>query len=510
MSGVALTVLLVDPSKESASAIQNSFSRFGPYSYELFHVVRLASAADILSRYAVDIVLLDPFVADATDLASDLTRLRAQTDAPIIVITDVECFKTAELATRTGAVDYVVKGTLTGQALMRTLRQAVERHGMATQLERQRREEEAAKERFHNLIASNADAMLVIDGEGIIRFANPVAEDLLARPGSELVGSRFGIPSEGAGGTEINVVRPSGIATTAEMLVMETEWDGEPAYIATLRDISTRKAAERALNVAKQQAEQANEMKSQFLANMSHELRTPLNSILGFAQMINAETYGPVGNEKYADYVGSIHDSGQHLLTLINDLLDLSRAEAGKLALDVEDVDLERLLRREIELLQGQIEQANVQVSTDFQLPEGTQVRGDKRKLRQIALNLLSNAIKFSNTGGWIAIETRLTADNELQFSVSDNGVGIRREEIPRLFTAYIQVDMPEVRKQRQGAGLGLAICKNFVELHGGTITIDSQLGEGTCVTVTLPASRVRAGIDSSDVTQIGLAAKGY
>lgn len=483
--------MLVDPSRDSARAIRNSFSRFGPCSYELFHVVTISSAVDILSRYPVDIVLLDPFIPDATDLANDIAALQGSADAPLIVLTDVEDADTAEAAIRAGAVEYVVKGTLAGRALMRTLRQAVERHGMATQLERERRNAEAVKEQFQNLIASNSDAMLVVDEDGVIRFANDVAGQLMQRPIAQLIGSRFGIPLEGGDNTEINLMRDDGRRITAEMRVMQTVWEDAPAYLATLRDISARKEAEQALQRAKQQAEQANEMKSQFLANMSHELRTPLNSILGFAEMMQTETLGPVGNRKYVEYVDFIHRSGAHLLNLINELLDLSKAEAGQLELYEAAFNVSETIGNAVGSMQAQAERGKIRLVLDDMMPSGWLLYADDRMISQIALNLISNAIKFTPERGEVRVAYGLNDAGDFILQVSDNGIGIMPDDLSRIFLAYVQAGPSETRKEQQGTGLGLALCRNFVERHDGTISVDSEYGQGTTAIVVLPARRV-------------------
>ena len=505
MHRVALTVLLVDPSRDSAQTIRNSFSRFGPCSHELFHVVTIASAADILSRYQVDIVLLDPFITDAVDLETDIATLRDSAAAPVIVITDIEDAETAEAAIRAGAIEYLVKGTLAGRALMRTVRQAVERHGMSMQLDRERRSAEAAKVQFQNLIASNSDAMLVIDEDGIIRFANDVAGQLMQRPVVHLIGSRFGIPLEGADNTEINLMRFDGKNTTAEMRVMETVWEDTPAYLATLRDISARKEAERALQTAKQQAEEASEMKSQFLANMSHELRTPLNSILGFAEIMQTETLGPVGNQKYVEYVDFIHKSGSHLLNLINELLDLSKAEAGRLELYETSFDVSKTIEAAVGSMQTQAEHGHVRLNLANAMPHGWCLYGDERMISQIVLNLVSNAIKFTPQGGQVRVEFGITDEGIFSLQVSDSGIGIKQEELSRIFLAYVQAGHSETRQAQQGTGLGLALCKNFVERHGGTISVDSEYGHGTSVTVMLPEHRVRDehGIEETGVIDL-------
>jgi signal transduction histidine kinase len=261
--------------------------------------------------------------------------------------------------------------------------------------------------------------------------------------------------------------------------------DGQ--YVAIHTDITEQKRRELDLYNAKQSAEQANHAKSSFLANVSHELRTPMNAILGFSEVMAGEMFGPLGNARYVEYMGDIHSSAHHLLALINDLLDMSKIEAGKYTLHDEYFDLAPLAEECLRQIEPQRAAANIVVTTDIpaDLP---QLRADVRSMRQVLINLLSKAVKFSSPGGTIAIRVRVDA-GAIVFDVSDTGIGIRQEDLERLTKPFQQVDKPMARSA-QGTGLGLSISRSLVEMHGGTLQIDSTFGEGTTVTVTLPASR--------------------
>ena len=231
------------------------------------------------------------------------------------------------------------------------------------------------------------------------------------------------------------------------------------------------------------QLEIANQHKSDFLANMSHELRTPLNAIIGFSEVLVEKMFGEV-NDKQLDYLKDIHSSGRHLLSLINDILDLSKIEAGRMELDVADFDLRSALENAITLVKERAQRNGISLNLNVD-PSLGMVRGDERKFKQILLNLLSNAVKFTPEGGKVGVAARPAA-NAVEFSVSDTGVGIAAADQQLVFEEFKQVGTDYTRKA-EGTGLGLALTKRFVELHGGTIRLESGPGKGSTFTFTIP-----------------------
>src|SRR6185503_12645544 len=234
------------------------------------------------------------------------------------------------------------------------------------------------------------------------------------------------------------------------------------------------------LRVEKEGAEAANRAKSRFLANMSHELRTPLNAIIGFSEVIQMEMFGPI-SPRYQNYASDIRNSGTHLLDLINEILDLSKLEAGRLELHEEEVDLSMAIDTCIGLVAGQAGDAKIEVSRSIDRDVAT-IRADDRRLRQILINLLSNAVKFTPEGGKVRVSARRTTEG-LELSVSDTGIGIAPENIPAALAAFGQIDSALSRKH-EGTGLGLPLAKHLAELHGGTLSISSTENVGTAVTV--------------------------
>jgi two-component system cell cycle sensor histidine kinase PleC len=247
----------------------------------------------------------------------------------------------------------------------------------------------------------------------------------------------------------------------------------------------------------KVRAESANKAKSEFLANMSHELRTPLNAINGFSEIMVGELFGPLGDARYKEYAGDILASGQHLLSVINDILDMSKIEAGKMNLKFERIDLQEVAEDAVRLIRNRAEAAGLTVIID--MPGLPEVEADFRALKQVLLNLLSNAQKFTPRGGQIRVFGRAGIDGcgaeRVMIGVQDTGIGISKDDLARLAQPFEQVESQHA-KTRQGTGLGLALTKSFVEMHGGLLDMKSEPGKGTTVSFILAVKQTRANAD--------------
>jgi signal transduction histidine kinase len=267
---------------------------------------------------------------------------------------------------------------------------------------------------------------------------------------------------------------------------------------------SERDRWQSALNSAKESAviaemkrsslEAANRTKSEFLANMSHELRTPLNAIIGFSDMMSRCLVEAKDTEKFLEYAQDINDSGQHLLALINDILDLSKVEAGKLELDESIVDLSLIGGRCLKLLQQKAEDGGLRYSRRL-APALPRLWADERKVTQIGINLLSNAVKFTPPGGHVRMETGIAEDGGVHLCVADSGIGIAQQDIDKVLAPFTQLDSV-INRKYPGTGLGLPLAKALVELHGGSFDIESQVGEGTIVTAKFPKERIIGDVD--------------
>ena len=257
-------------------------------------------------------------------------------------------------------------------------------------------------------------------------------------------------------------------------------------YRGTGTEVTKQKETEDALLAAKEQAERADAAKTEFVANMSHELRTPLNAIIGFSDVMKNQVFGEIGNHRYIDYAKDINASGTHLLAIINDILDAAKLETGEFSISIVDVDIRSLLRECEVMVMDRLTRAGL--SLDLQIDDTLQtVRADTLRLRQVLLNLLTNAIKFTPKGGDITVLVERSAENGIEFTVTDTGRGIAETDISRILEPFTQVDSTD-SDQLEGTGLGLYLAKHLVEKHGGSLSIESELGVGTAVKFSLPA----------------------
>jgi PAS domain S-box-containing protein len=384
-----------------------------------------------------------------------------------------------------------------------------------------------SEERFRAIIEATPVPLVISRREdGTMLYANPKVATTLGLPADQVVGRSMAefyfdpsrrealIGRLGRDGFvrdfELELTREDGGNISTIHSLQAISYKGEPAILGAFYDITERKQAEAALleaneglarqrreleqltrdlMAARDQADFANRTKSEFLANMSHELRTPLNAVIGFSTITGDAMFGPVGNPKYVEYANDINDSGKHLLELINDILDLSKIEAGKLELHEQDVDVARAVEACLTVVKERAQEANLRLDTDF--AEGLPpLWADLLKLKQILINLLSNAVKFTPSGGAVGVRAFVEPGGGFTIEVSDTGVGIAAADIDEVMKPFTQVDGGLARRH-QGTGLGLPMVKGLVEVHEGTIEIESEVGVGTTARVRFPPARV-------------------
>ncbi|MCW1843883.1 PAS domain S-box protein [Prosthecomicrobium hirschii] len=363
------------------------------------------------------------------------------------------------------------------------------------------------------IVDTATDGVIMLDGDGQVLSANRAAEALFGMDRAEMMGqgldellapesrrsaqdyldglARNGVASVLNDGREvIGQVRPEGLIPLF-MTIGRISSGAGSKFCAVLRDITQWKKSEEELTGARRRAEEASMHKSEFLAKISHEIRTPLNAIIGFSEVMLDERFGPVGTERYKDYLRDIHSSGSHIMSLINDLLDLSKVEAGKLELTFEAVSLADLAAECVAMMQPQANRERIIIRTS--LPGSVPpVVADSRSVRQIVLNLLSNAVKFTPAGGQVIVSAALEDSGEVVLRVRDTGYGMTEKEIQAALEPFRQLHTARARST--GTGLGLPLTKALVEANRAAFRIDSAVNQGTLVTVTFPVTRVLAG----------------
>lgn len=371
----------------------------------------------------------------------------------------------------------------------------------------------AAEQRFRSILRLSPEAVITTGPQGTIRLFSKGAEDIFGYKAHEVIGRSLDIliPERFRNihkkhmrnfktrdidhivmtqRSEIIGLTREGREFPASASVSKLEVDNTTLFTVLLHDVTDQRLFEDQLSKAKEDAERANVAKSDFLAGMSHELRTPLNAIIGFSEMITGEVIGPVNNRKYLDYATNIHTAGRHLLSLINDLLDISRLEMGEIEPQNDEVDLVGVIDEVNTMIKGAVDKAELTYNCRIQ-PNLPNLHGDRRRISQILINILSNAIKFTPRGKSVTT-TAFARMGRITITVADTGIGIREEDLDRITDPFVQTHEFDVNKaiESNGVGLGLALVKKMTEMHDGQLSIDSSFGQGTKITIQFPEKR--------------------
>ena len=376
-----------------------------------------------------------------------------------------------------------------------------------------RKIEDAAEAALHHsernlvqILNSVVDGIISIDEKGIISVFNPAAEKIFGYSKDEVMGKTLNMlmPSSDAKkhdgymnnysatgsakiigiGRVVEGMHKDGTIFPMDLAINELEIDGKRVYTGIVRDVTERKKEERELISTRDEAERSSRVKSEFLANMSHELRTPLNAIIGFSEVTRSEIFGPLGNEKYKEYLGDIQDSARHLLDLINDILDLARIESGKFDLNDETFSVVDTINGIINFVDTSHIHLHKNISDSLPL-----LHTDKRRFKQIFLNLLSNAVKFTDDGGDVTINIFVNDADCIVLNITDSGIGMSKEELEKALRPFEQIDTGLSRKY-EGVGLGLPLVQKMSEAQNAIFEIESDSGAGTSVTITFPTER--------------------
>ena len=510
MSEALIRVLVVEDSEDDAQLIVRELRR-GGYTVEFERVQTKADMLAALARRPWDVVLSDYTMPQFSALGALEALKDSGLDLPFLVISGTVGEDTAIAALKAGAHDFLLKGKLA------RLIPAIERELREAEIRRSHREAESR----YQLLVEHLPIIVYVNPVDRIRgttYVSPQITSILGYQLEEWLADPefwqktvhphdYSSVMDSLAHTQLTeepfemeyrmLARDGHVVWFHDHMVLIRDQRGQPLYWQGLKmDVTKRKEAEEEIlqlnaeleyRVAERtrELERALRAKDEFLASMSHELRTPLNSILGLSESLAENVAGPL-NEKQERYVSTIIESGHHLLSLINDILDLAKIEAGQIVLNIEEVNVERVcqasLRMISEMAHKKHQEVSLQIDADMDV-----VWGDERRLKQILVNLLSNAVKFTPENGKLGIQVR--ADREEKrviFTVWDNGIGIHERDLQRLFRPFVQLDS-SLARGGTGTGLGLALVTQMVRLHGGSISVDSEPGEGSRFNIVLP-----------------------
>jgi protein-histidine pros-kinase len=505
-----LRLLIVEDSADDALLTIRELTRAG-YDVTFERVETAAAMQTALQAHTWDLVIADYSMPSFDGLAALEVLKSTGFDIPFIILSGSIGEDLAVNVMKLGASDYLMKGNV------KRLIPSVERELRDAEVRRERRKVEDAlrdnEARKAAIFESALDSIISIDHHGNIIEFNPQAEKTFGYRRTDVIGRRMDeliIPPSLrtrhrdalarylATGTaavigkrvELMGMRSDGSEFPVELSLTSISTRSQPMFTAYLRDLTEQKRQEESLRRGRELEEQnlriqeANRLKSEFLANMSHELRTPLNAVIGFAEVLIDGKAGSL-NEEQREYLGDILASGQHLLQLINDVLDLAKIEAGRMELYPETFALKTVVDEVCTLMRPMAANRSVTISVDLPA-KAESVSLDLRKFKQVLYNLLSNAVKFSHEEGTVELIIALDDDELLNIDVKDSGIGIRDDDLPRIFREFEQLESGASRRF-PGTGLGLALTKKIVELHNGSINVQSEFGKGSTFSIKMP-----------------------
>ena len=489
--------LLVEDDEDDYLLLNDLLSDSKLFSLDLTWVRSFDEARSQLDAEMYDIGLVDYRIGAETGLAFIRAAVAGGCQVPLILLTGLANREIDIEASEAGAADFLEKGRLSAEILERTIRYAI--------VQARNRADLAERTALLTATLEHTGAGIAAFDRGMQLVAcNSRLRDLLQLERSEAGDGDRGAVSaaddQSVGDAllhvvDIDLLQSEGAQeiTTPQARILEVRHNAAPQgmHVLICLDITERKAAEAELVRSKEAADSANRAKSAFLANVSHELRTPLNAIIGFSEIMMQELHGPLGDEKYRVYIDDVYHSGEHLLGIINNILDLSKIEAGITEIHEVAVDLGLLVSFCLRQTAPQADEKGVRVESRI-APDLRAVLGDERALRQALINLLSNAVKFTPANGMVALKIGRTDDRRLGFTVRDTGIGIAAADIEKCLTPFGQADS-ELSRHYEGTGLGLPLVKWYAELHGGSFELESEPGIGTTARILLPETRIAA-----------------
>ncbi len=470
----AIRVLLIEDDPEDVDLIKLFLGeRVGAEPcFEIETEDRLSSGCKRLARDAAgfDAALLDLVLPCAEGIEAFLKVRETSPGLPVVVLTGIRDEALALEAVRMGAQDYLVKGTIDGRLLKRALRHSIERHRLLAKVE--------------YLLAKDLDGKVVVDAEGLVRYANPAAESLFGRKTKELLGKPFAhsLPEREGAGSEVSLGSEPG--RVAEIRVADIEWNGAPGKLATIRDVTELRRVEQ-LKAEIKERMLVVDLKNEFMTTISHELRNPLTTVKTALQSLKEGLVGPMSQQQ-ARFVELAYRNTERQVKIINNILDLARFQSGKAKLELRKTALPQLIeeRAQSYAIAPKGPRLSFEIGEDL-----SEVTADPDLVTQVLSNLIDNALRFARERVVVKAEPG-EGDGTVVLTVADDGPGMSQAQMAKLFTKFVQVSRTG-NSSYKGTGLGLAICKEIVAAHGGRIWVESAPGKGARFRFTLPAAAV-------------------
>ncbi|MGB9596669.1 MAG: ATP-binding protein [Candidatus Poribacteria bacterium] len=464
-----IRILLVEDDDAYAMLISRMLKRAKFGEFLLKRANNQKSAFEQISNGDIDLILLDLHLPDISGLATLDSFINKEFDIPIIVLTSLEDDLMGIKALQKGAQDYIVKSDIDAGLLIRSIQYAIERYNLISELRKNAKALEASEERFRLITEQNADAIVVVDDERIVRFVNPVAEKLFNRNADEFIGRQFDFSAESGFEDDIEVPSNDGSSTILEFRANKIKWQEKDAVLITFRDVTERKQIEK--------------MKDEVISIVSHEIRGPLTSIMNSLSLIIEGETGDI-SEPAKKMIDIAYRNSERLLRLTNDMLDIRKIESGKMEFNYQVWELTPLIEQAIDANRSYAERFRVRIRLES-LEDNVKIETDADRFIQILTNLLTNAAKFSPPDDEIVVSVSRNGDF-LRISVKDNGPGIPEEFQSRIFSKFAQFTA-HGEKRKSGSGLGLSIAKMLVESMGGSIGFETKSGKGTTFYFDLP-----------------------
>lgn len=459
------------------------------FPYEIHEATSLNNALEKLEKNYFDIVLLDLSLPDSQGIDTFIKIQQKFSSIPIVLLTGLNDQNAALDALSAGAQDYLIKGSFNSRALKRVISYSIERNHLLKKIE------QSSEERFRHLIENDSDGMVVIDNDGIVKFANPASLNILALQENEIIEKPFHYPFQADSLNEIEMLSPNGKTKIIEMRITNIEWAKEPAYLASIHDITETREVEK-LKAEIVERKKLDQLKDNFVSIVSHEIKTPLTIIKAALSNMEAGINGPL-SEKQKEVLNTTLRNVDRLNRILRDILDLSRFESGRAVINWQNIQIESLINevKEAYLKEALEKKLDLQFNISPHLPP---IETDPDMILQVLNNLLNNAIRYAQSKIIVNAELIESPGNQsIQITIVDDGKGIPDEKIHLLFKKFEQINRPSGGAGYKGTGLGLAICKQIIDLLHGKIWANCSLNKKTEFHILLPCKQPKSGEQS-------------